>query len=178
MYRIQRTQVARHISRAVALGAALFVTPLASSAQQSRPTPYDLGVASGARLRAHADSVSGNAQKTFFVKRDLVSSGVAFAASVGMSAFDLRIAHWARSPGVQGDSSRHDLVEQLTRANETPMMLAALATYGVGRVAGRQVAEQGGVAERGAGDERRCAAGRPIHPVTSGGSSSPLLDGN
>ena len=75
-------------------------------------------------------------QKTFFVKRDLVAGGVAVAGSAVVSAFDLRIAHWARSPGVQGDSSRHDLVEQLTRANETPMMLAALATYGVGRVAG------------------------------------------
>jgi membrane-associated phospholipid phosphatase len=76
------------------------------------------------------------AQKTFFVKRDLALSGIALAGSAAMSAFDLRIARWARSPGVQGDSSRHDLVEQLTRANETPMMLAALATYGVGRVAG------------------------------------------
>jgi len=75
-------------------------------------------------------------QKTFFVKRDLAVAGIAVASSGVVSAFDLRIAHWARSPGVQGDSSRHDLVEQLTRANETPMMLAALATYGVGRVAG------------------------------------------
>jgi membrane-associated phospholipid phosphatase len=78
----------------------------------------------------------GAVQKTFFVKRDLVATGIAVAGSAAVSAFDLRIAHWARSPGVQGDSSRHDLVEQLTRANETPMMLAALATYGVGRVAG------------------------------------------
>ena len=76
------------------------------------------------------------AQKTFFVKRDLAVAGIALTGSAVTSAFDLRIARWARSPGVQGDSSRHDLVEQLTRANETPMMLAALATYGVGRVAG------------------------------------------
>jgi membrane-associated phospholipid phosphatase len=76
------------------------------------------------------------AQKTFFVKRDLAVAGLAVAGSAVTSAFDLRIARWARSPGVQGDSSRRDLVEQLTRANETPMMLAALATYGVGRVAG------------------------------------------
>jgi membrane-associated phospholipid phosphatase len=76
------------------------------------------------------------AQKTFFVKRDLAVAGLAVAGSAVTSTFDLRIARWARSPGVQGDSSRRDLVEQLTRANETPMMLAALATYGVGRVAG------------------------------------------
>jgi membrane-associated phospholipid phosphatase len=76
------------------------------------------------------------AQKTFFVKRDLVTSGVALAASVAVSAFDLRIARWARSAGVQGDSSRRDVVEQLTRVNETPITLAALAAYGVGRLAG------------------------------------------
>ena len=76
------------------------------------------------------------AQKTFFVKRDLAVAGIALAGSAATSVFDRRIARWARSPGVQGDSSRRDLVEQLTRANETPMMLAALATYGVGRVAG------------------------------------------
>ena len=76
------------------------------------------------------------AQKTFFVKRDLVTSGVALAASAAVSVFDLRVAHWARSSRVQGDSSRRDVVEQLTRVNETPIMLAALATYGVGRVAG------------------------------------------
>ncbi|MFL5618899.1 MAG: phosphatase PAP2 family protein, partial [Gemmatimonadaceae bacterium] len=77
-------------------------------------------------------------QKTFFVKRDLVTSGIAVASSAAVSAFDLRIARWARSPSVQGDSSRRDRVEGLTRANETPMMLAALATYGVGRIAGMQ----------------------------------------
>lgn len=86
---------------------------------------------------ARADSASGReVQKTFFVKRDLVASGIAVAGSAVVSAFDLRIAHWARSPSVQGDSSRRDLIDQLTRANETPMMLAALATYGVGRIAG------------------------------------------
>ena len=86
---------------------------------------------------AEPDTARGRkAQKTFFVKRDLVTSGIAVASSAVVSAFDLRVAHWARSPSVQGDSSRHDLVEQLTRATETPMMLAALATYGVGRVAG------------------------------------------
>jgi membrane-associated phospholipid phosphatase len=88
---------------------------------------------------ARTDPVAGrdrSAQKTFFVKRDLVASGVAIAASAAVGAFDQRIARWARSPGVQGDSSRRDVVEQLTRVNETPIMLAALATYGVGRVAG------------------------------------------
>ena len=74
-------------------------------------------------------------QKTFFVKRDLVATGIAAVGTVAVSGFDLRVARWARSAGVQGDSSRRDLVDELTRINETPLMLAALATYGVGRVA-------------------------------------------
>lgn len=75
-------------------------------------------------------------QKTFFVKRDLVATGLAIVGTAAVSGFDLRVAHWARSAGVQGDSSRRELVGDLTRVNETPLMLAALATYGVGRVAG------------------------------------------
>jgi membrane-associated phospholipid phosphatase len=112
--------------RAWTLAASLLLVPGVAVAQD---------VDSAARAlpdSAHARAV----QKTFFVKRDLAASGIAIAGSAAVSAFDLRIAHLARSSGVQGDSSRHDLVEELTRANETPMMLAALATYGVGRVAG------------------------------------------
>jgi len=54
---------------------------------------------------------------------------------VGVSAFDLRIAHWARSESIQGDSTRYDRVSTATRVNETPLTLAALATYGIGRLA-------------------------------------------
>ena len=101
-----------------------------------------------AQARASADRGSDTAsvardsspdrapQKTFFVKRDLVAGAVAAVGTAAVSGFDLRVAHWARSAGVQGDSSRQHLVEELTRINETPLMLAALATYGVGRVAG------------------------------------------
>ena len=75
-------------------------------------------------------------QKTFFVKRDLVVTGFAAVGTLAVSGFDLRVARWARSANVQGDSSRHRLVDELTRINETPLMLAAVATYGVGRLAG------------------------------------------
>ena len=119
--------------RACALAASLVAPPFLAA--QTIATSREDGAV--ADTSAAPDTTSGRkVQKTFFVKRDLVASGIAVAGSAVVSAFDLRIAHWARSPDVQGDSSRHDLVEQLTRANETPMMLAALATYGVGRVAG------------------------------------------
>ena len=120
--------------RARTLAASLALVPTLASAQVSAVARVD-NAASGERANsdtAHAPAV----QKTFFVKRDLVTSGIAVVSSAAVSAFDQRIANWARSEGVQGDSSRRELVEDLTRANETPMMLAALATYGVGRVAG------------------------------------------
>lgn len=95
---------------------------------------------------AASDSSSGPApQKTFFVKRDLVASGIAAAGVVAVSGFDLRVARWARSANVQGDSSRQNLVDELTRINETPLMLAALATYAVGRVAGSHTAADVGL---------------------------------
>jgi hypothetical protein len=71
----------------------------------------------------------------FFTRHDLALAGIALAGSAAVSVFDERIARWTQSAGVQGSSSRHDLVEQLTRVNETPLTLAALATYGVGRLA-------------------------------------------
>jgi len=132
----------RHMSRLASWNIRIRACALAGSlvapsllAAQTVAAELDDSVVSA--TSAEPDTAGGRkVQKTFFVKRDLVASGIAVAGSAVVSAFDLRIAHWARSPGVQGDSSRHDLVEQLTRANETPMMLAALATYGVGRVAG------------------------------------------
>ena len=120
--------------RAWTLGASLLLIPGYLTAQVGAKAPDDSAASSE---RAVADTARMRAaQKTFFVKRDLVTSGIAVVSSAAVSAFDLRIAHWARSPGVQGDSARHDLVDELTRANETPMMLAALATYGVGRIGG------------------------------------------
>ena len=120
--------------RAWALAASLLLAPTFVAAQDGAETRDDSTASGESTL---PDTVRARAvQKTFFVKRDLVTTGIAVVSSVAVSAFDLRIAHWARSSGVQGDSSRREFIEELTRANETPMMLAALATYGVGRVAG------------------------------------------
>ncbi|HEX7978354.1 MAG TPA: phosphatase PAP2 family protein [Gemmatimonadaceae bacterium] len=135
MYRMERKPAALHLCRAAVLGLALSLTPLASRAQQSRPPDPDLSVAPDARLQAPDDSAGHEPPKTFFVKRDLVAGGIAFAASVAVSSFDLRIAHWARSQGVQGDSTRYNRVSTATRVNETPLTIAAFATYGIGRLA-------------------------------------------
>jgi membrane-associated phospholipid phosphatase len=135
MYRLRCIPAARHLCRATVLGVALCVTPLASRAQEDARQSGDPSVASEARLQAGDDSVARSPQKTFFVKRDLVASGIAFAASVAVSSFDLRIAHWARSADVQGDSTRHDRISTATRVNETPLTIAAFATWGIGRLA-------------------------------------------
>jgi hypothetical protein len=83
-------------------------------------------------------SSSGEAQgrdSSFFRKHDGKVALAFLAGSVGLSAFDTRIARWTRQPRVQGDSSRHDLVSTVTVINEMPLTVAAVATYGVGRLA-------------------------------------------
>jgi hypothetical protein len=75
------------------------------------------------------------ADKTFFTRRDLAVVALGIGASAGVSIFDERIAHWAQSPHIQGDSSRHDFVDVLTTVNEVPLTLGAVATYLVGRIA-------------------------------------------
>jgi PAP2 superfamily protein len=74
-------------------------------------------------------------QKTFFTRRDLVSSGIVLGASAALSAYDVRIADWWRQPSVQDGQSRHDFVKALTTINEMPLTIGAVVTYGVGRIA-------------------------------------------
>jgi len=70
----------------------------------------------------------------FFRKRDLVLTGIAVAATAGLSAFDTRIARWTQQPSVQGDSARHNAIKKVTVVNEMPLTVAAVATYGIGKL--------------------------------------------
>ncbi len=72
--------------------------------------------------------------KTFFTRGDLVKSAAILGISGVVSIFDERIAHWTQTSGVQGGDSRNDLAHDLTVVNETPLTLAAFATYGIGRL--------------------------------------------
>jgi membrane-associated phospholipid phosphatase len=72
--------------------------------------------------------------KTFFTRADLYKTAAILAASGVVSIFDERIGHWTQSENIQGPGSRHDAAENLTVVNETPLTLAAVATYGVGRL--------------------------------------------
>ena len=86
------------------------------------------------RLASEPTRAWPDTSKTFFTRRDLTYVGVALAASAATSLFDERIAHWTQHPSVQGSQKRHDLVNTLTKVNETPLTIAAVATYGVGRL--------------------------------------------
>lgn len=72
--------------------------------------------------------------KTFFTRRDLAYTAVALAGTGVISIFDKRLAHYTQTPSVQGSSSRHDLVGNLTHVNETTLTEAAVVGYGVGRL--------------------------------------------
>ena len=78
------------------------------------------------------------ADKTFFTRRDAVMAASAIAASAALSIFDERLAHWTQQPNVQGDSSRFNAVHRLTFLNESPLTIAAAATWVVGRLSRSQ----------------------------------------
>ena len=80
----------------------------------------------------------------FFRKNDLALAGAAIAATAALSAYDVRIARWTRQPSIQGDSSRRTRIKSVTVVNEMPLTVAALATYGVGKLThSRTVADVG-----------------------------------
>lgn len=72
--------------------------------------------------------------KTFFVRRDLLLLGSAIAGTAIIGQFDERIQHWTQTSGIQGSSSRHRLVSDLTHVNETTLTAAAVLGYGIGRL--------------------------------------------
>lgn len=76
----------------------------------------------------------GAAQKTFFTHHDLIATGVAAAVTGVFMAYDEKIADWWQSPHVQGSESLHHTIDQMTRLNETPLTIAAVLTYGIGRL--------------------------------------------
>ena len=120
----------RRTSR-IALAILLLATPrVASQAQDS-----SLAFAQPPRLsvRAIGFADSGHAQKTFFTRHDLVPVAAALVVSGGIAVFDERIAHWTQSHA-RGGHSADNTVDQLTRINETPLTIASVATYGVGRL--------------------------------------------
>ena len=85
------------------------------------------------------------AQKTFFTSHDLVATGIAAVATGVFMHYDEKIADWWQSPHVQGSEGLHNTVNQLTRLNETPLTIAAVATYGIGRLSHSKTAADVGL---------------------------------
>ena len=84
------------------------------------------------------------ADSGFFRPQDKFIVAGAVAATATMAAFDERIARWTRTSRVQGDSGRRDLIQTATVVNEQPLMIAAVTTFALGRVAKwRTVADVG-----------------------------------
>ena len=81
-----------------------------------------------------AQRLPDDTAKTFFVKRDLAWSAAALAGTGVVSVFDKRIANWTQTSSVQGSSSRHRVVNDLTKINETTLTGAAIVSYGIGRL--------------------------------------------
>lgn len=84
--------------------------------------------------QALAQHTPDDTTKTFFVKRDLMWSAVALGGTAAVSVFDKRIEHWTQTSAVQGSSSRHNVVNDLTKINETTLTGAAILSYGIGRL--------------------------------------------
>ncbi|HEY2379077.1 MAG TPA: phosphatase PAP2 family protein [Gemmatimonadaceae bacterium] len=79
---------------------------------------------------------SAHVPKTFFTRRDLVTAGIGVASSAAVSLFDTRIARWMQQPDVQGTSSRHRFVQDVSNlTGATTLTWATVATYGYGRLA-------------------------------------------
>ena len=78
---------------------------------------------------------SGRGPKTFFTRHDFVPIAAGAAVTGVTMVFDQRIRNWFRSPHVQGGSTLANAVNSLTKINETPLAIASIVTYGVGRLA-------------------------------------------
>lgn len=78
---------------------------------------------------------SAHVAKTFFTRHDLVTAGVGVASTAAVSLVDTRVARWTQRADVQGSSSRHRFVQDVSNlTGETTLTWATVVTYGVGRL--------------------------------------------
>ena len=74
----------------------------------------------------------------FIQKNDARFALAVAGGTAAFAVFDERIARWTRQSNVQGDSARHRVVKKVTVINEMPLTVAAVATYGIGRLTGQE----------------------------------------
>jgi hypothetical protein len=129
----------------IALAIVLLAMPCAAALAQDSSLAFTKEAPRWAPSLAAGLPDSGHAQKTFFTRHDLVSVGAAAAVTGAVMVFDEKIGRWWRSDHVQGSESLHKTVSNLTRLNETPLTIASIVTYGVGRLAHSETAADVGL---------------------------------
>ena len=87
-------------------------------------------VASNALGAQSADSLVSHGDKTFLVKRDLVTGGIALGATALLSIWDNDIAIES-----QKDTSHHTFADRASKVQETTLTVGGLVVYGVARLA-------------------------------------------
>lgn len=95
--------------------------------------------AAGATAHAQAaDSTSGN--KTFLVRRDLATVGIALGATALLSHWDPDIAVASQKPNSRyQDSTVRRFSTRVSKVNETTLTLGGIAVYGIGRLTGNRM---------------------------------------
>ena len=114
------TAIGGNAPRALHVLALLFAFPLAFARGLDAQSPDSSGCAHGDRR--------------FIRPRELTTVGGGIAASLLLSAYDVRIARWDQSSGVQGSPARRRLVNDITHVNESTLTVGGLVLYGVGRL--------------------------------------------
>lgn len=79
-------------------------------------------------------------REPLFTARDAVWAAVFTGTSVALFQFDERIHRWVQRPSIQDDEALADISRIANYANENRLMLAGLAAYGIGKLAGRPAA--------------------------------------
>ena len=84
--------------------------------------------------RAAAQAPDAGSPKTLFTGRDgLIAAGF-LAASVGLSVFDVRIAHYFQDTSLAHVRAGQKLDDVFTHVNETTLTVGGLAVYGVAKL--------------------------------------------
>ncbi len=83
---------------------------------------------------ARAQSSDTAQHKTFFTRRDAIFALGATAASVGVSVFDVRIAHFFQDTTLFHVRAGRKLDDIFTHINETTLTVGGLAVYAVARI--------------------------------------------
>jgi membrane-associated phospholipid phosphatase len=84
--------------------------------------------------RAGAQTTDERSSKTFFTSRDGLIAGGFLAASVGLSLFDVRIAHYFQDTSLAHVRIGQKLDDVFTHVNETTLTVGGLAVYGIAKL--------------------------------------------